>query len=92
MRGLNDLWLIVMLCLSTAPWSGNEKLTRHRLASAGWTSPYTKGKKNRTVPVAGWLLALPQAHRPPVPVVLRRVPRRRFAPRRITLPAGQRTH
>lgn len=91
--GLNDLWLIVMLCLSTgARWSEIEKLTRSQVGIGRLTFTRTKGKKNRTVPVAGWLLAL--------------LPKRtgrlfgdcyaefEKALRRagITLPAGQRTH
>jgi integrase len=57
--GLKDLWLIVMLCLSTgARWSEIEKLTRSQVGIGRLTFTRTKGKKNRTVPVAGWLLAL----------------------------------
>ena len=54
-----DLWLIVMLCLSTgARWSEIEQLTRSRVGKGRITFTKTKGKRNRTVPVADWLLAM----------------------------------
>ena len=54
-----NLWLVVMLCLSTgARWSEVEKMTRSQVANGRVTFTKTKGKRNRTVPVAEWLLAL----------------------------------
>ena len=54
-----NLWLVVMLCLSTgARWSEVEKMTRSQVAAGRVTFTKTKGKRNRTVPVAEWLLAL----------------------------------
>lgn len=54
-----DLWLIVMLCLSTgARWSEVEQLARSQVSMGRVTFTKTKGKRNRTVPVAAWLLAL----------------------------------
>lgn len=89
----NDLWLIVMLCLSTgARWSEIEKLTRSQVGRGRLTFTKTKGKRNRTVPVAEWLLNL-----------LPKRPGRLFLDcyddfekaikyTRIELPAGQLTH
>ncbi|MDO2948899.1 hypothetical protein M8828_17170 [Aeromonas simiae] len=49
----------MMLCLSTgARWPEIEKLTRSQVGIGRLTFTRSKGKKNRTVPVAGWLLAL----------------------------------
>lgn len=88
-----DLWLIVMLCLSTgARWSEIEKVSRSQIGMGRITFTKTKGKRNRTVPVAPWLLAM-----------LPKRPGRLFsdcyaefekAIRRanIKLPAGQSTH
>lgn len=54
-----DLWLIVMLCLATgARWSEVERLSRSQVGEGRVTFTRTKGKRNRTVPVATWLLAL----------------------------------
>jgi integrase len=54
-----DLWLVVMLCLSTgARWSEIEKVSRAQIGMGRITFTKTKGKRNRTVPVAPWLLAM----------------------------------
>ena len=48
-----------MLCLSTgARWSEIEKVSRSQIGMGRITFTKTKGKRNRTVPVAPWLLAM----------------------------------
>lgn len=89
----NDLWLVVMLCLATgARWGEIETLTRSQVGMGRVTFTKTKGKRNRTVPVAAWLLAL----------LPKRTGRlfsdcydqfeRALRDARIELPSGQRTH
>lgn len=94
-----DLWLVVLLCLSTgARWSEIEKLTRSQVGmgrvtfTKTKTKTKTKGKRNRTVLVAPWLLAL-------LPKRTGRLFTDCYAKfegalreARIELPAGQRTH
>jgi len=88
-----DLWLVVMLCLSTgARWSEIEKLTRSQVGNGRITFTRTKGKRNRTVPVAPWLLAM-------LPKRIGRLFGDCYAEfekalkvANIELPAGQRTH
>lgn len=59
-----DLWLIVILCLSTgARWSEIETLTQANVSHNRLTFTKTKGKRNRTVPIADWLVTLlPKRH------------------------------
>ncbi len=88
-----DLWLIVMLCLSTgARWSEIEKLTRSQLGAGRITFTRTKGKRNRTVPVDGWLLAMVPARTGRLFADCYDEFEKAVKHARIELPTGQLTH
>ena len=88
-----DLWLIVMMCLSTgARWSEIEKLTRSQVGLGRITFTRTKGKRNRTVPVDGWLLAMLPTRPGRLFVDCYDEFEKAVKQSRIELPSGQLTH